>query len=138
LALTGTASITANAYNSASSIDIYNRYAIDKQNGSTRFANLDLNFLGDQAQLCTISILDGNHNVVWHKKAVGAYTINDAFLANGVEGAIDYNKITTKIDSAAETFTFAEQWQVLNADNTVIDTINGSTITYTPAAADRE
>jgi hypothetical protein len=54
--------------------------------------------------------LDGNGNVAWHRKAVGAYDINADFLADGVEGSIDYSKITVKIDSASEVFAFANQW----------------------------
>lgn len=138
LALTGIAYITQNAYNDAQSIDIYDRYAIEQVNGSTRFANLDLNFLGDQAQLCLVSVLDGNENVKWHKKAVGNYEINESFLSSGVEGAIDYSIITHKPDSASEVFTFANQWKIFNKDNDLIATIDSPTISYTPSAEDRE
>lgn len=137
LALTGQAQITENAFNSNQSINIYDRYAIEKVNGSTRFANLDLQFLGSQAQLCSVSVLDGGGNVAWHKKAVGEYVIDDTFLSSGVEGEINYNIITNKADSASEVFTFADQWQIFDGENNLIEIINGSTISYIPSSENR-
>jgi hypothetical protein len=84
-----------------------------------------------------VSVLDGGGNVAWHKKAVGEYIIDDTFLSSGVEGEINYNIITNKADSASEVFTFADQWQIFDGENNLIETINGSTISYIPSSENR-
>ena len=113
LALSGTLRITANAYNGDNSIDLYNKYSV---NPDTNFPNLNLIFEGNNAKLYTVQITDGNGDTVWAKKAQANYIIDSDFLASGPNGALNVAEITYKKNTAAETFSFVEKWQVKDAN----------------------
>lgn len=113
LALSGTLTITKEAYNNNNSMNLYQKYAVDE---ATNFPNLNLIFEGNNAKLYTINITDGNNNIVWTKKAQSNYIIDEDFLSSGPNGAFETAKVTHKENTAAKTFTFSNKWQVKNFD----------------------
>lgn len=124
-ALSGELHITADAYNDSNSINIYNRYAIEP---AYNFPNLNIIFEGAAAQLYDVSIADGNNNITWTKKAQVNTVIDAAFLATGPNGAFNLAQTINKENTAAQTFTFGEKWEVYNADtNELIRIIDRTT-----------
>ena len=120
LALSGILNISNEAYNGNSSLDLYTKYTINEE---TNYPNLDINFEGEDAKLYNISIVDGDNNTIWKKKAKKNYIINSDFLATGPNGAFNLERVITKENTVAETYTFSNNWNVYDADTFELITI---------------
>ena len=119
LALTGNLNITSEAYNGTNSFELYDKYTVNE------YPNLNINFEGNNAKLFNITILDGNNNIVWGKKAKANYTLNAAFFEDSPYGNLDrlINDIIVKASTASQTFTFNDEW-LINDSLTISSTDN--------------
>lgn len=117
-ALTGTLDITANAYDGANALKIYNTYAT-----KDKFGNLEMEFGTSKSTLYTVYIYDGNRNVFWKKKAAPGTVIDTAFLSSGPSGAFD---VTTIYKTATDQYEyeFLNKWEVLDDEGTAMPDIN--------------
>ena len=101
IALTGNITVGADSYNSSDSINIYNKYVDDDV-----YPNLDIDFEGAAADLCLVSILNGDGTVYWKKRIMkGASGYDSSFLEDGPSGAFDEKDIV-KPDTAQNSYTF--------------------------------
>ena len=128
LALTGVLDISEEAYNNSNSQSIYNRYAIEDD---TKFANLDINFLGSNAKMYNVSIVNGDDTEVWRKKAAAADTIDTEFLSSGPLGAFNKDMAINKMKTVSTVYTFSNKWFVYDiATGDKIDEIDGELPLY--------
>lgn len=96
-ALTGNLLIGKNAYTGQHSIDIYNNYVI-------KYPKLNLNFEDEDSKLYTVTIYNGNNEVIWQKKALRNTPLNNDFYSG-----LDYTKVV-KMSTAEFTYTFTGKW----------------------------
>lgn len=110
-ALKGVITITENAYNENDSFDIYNKY-VNKE----MYSNLDLDFEGNNAELCSIVIMNGgNEKEVWRKKILKGEAITEEFLSDGPLGAFTM-AMTEQTPNDLNVFEFNNKWIVYNED----------------------
>ena len=127
LGLTGKLYIKESAYNGENSLGLYTKYNI---NTEFNFPALDIIFEGSNAKLFTVSITDGDNNIVWSKKARKDYIIDSDFLSSSPYGPFNdfVDKITKKDSTAQYTFTFNNRWKVYDTNGNEIDIINSAEI----------
>ena len=115
LALSGTLTITAEAYSGTGSLALYQKYT-----RTDYYPNLDIIFESANSKLYNIEIVDGNDNVQWKSKAQGNYVIDSTLLSSGPLGSFNSvkSKIITKMDTVAKTFTFADSWEIYSTGDT--------------------
>lgn len=124
--LTGILIINSDAYNSDQSLDIYNYYAVDivrtdrDEEGNVlkdyrRFPKLDIQFMGDNAKLYTITILKDNDSVLWTRKLRPGDDVNTTFLENGPNGAFNINDIY-KSPTEYNEYKFDGTWEIYDSD----------------------
>ena len=124
-ALTGKIIVDAGAYDSSESIDIYNKYV-----DNDVYPNLDIDFEGSNADLYSISILNGDGTVYWTKRISQNNNGYDAtFLEDGPNGAFNFQDIV-KPDTADKVYEFQNQWKVYSADGVSYGTIQGQIPIY--------
>lgn len=111
ISLTGSLTIPEDVYNGYNSFDIYSKYA-----KPDIYPNLDINFIGDNAKLYNISILDGNNDVCWTRKIKPGDTLTKDFLSGGPQGDFNLGGIY-KSPSVANEYIFQKTWKVYNASD---------------------
>ena len=120
--LSGTLTIDADVYNSANSIDIYNKYAqIDE------YPNLDIVFEGAAASLPKVSIYNGNDQVCWSRRIVNDSQMNDTFLSSGPNGEFTMTMVQ-KQPSVSAVYTFENKWEVYDKDGKIDEIIGADPI----------
>ena len=128
IALTGNITVGADSYNSSDSIDIYNKYVDDDV-----YPNLDIDFEGAAADLCLVSILNGDGTTYWKKRIMkGSSGYDASFLEDGPNGAFDEDDIV-KPDTAQNSYTFQNKWKVYNNEGIYLGSIDGKTPIYNSA-----
>lgn len=103
-ALTGKLLIGKDAYSNTDSINFYYTY-------STIFPDLDINFEHENSRLCSISIYNGDGQIVWKNKVRKGTTITSDLLATGPYGAYNSSKIQ-KVATMQYTYEFNNKWTV--------------------------
>ena len=124
-ALTGKIIVDAGAYDSSESIDIYNKYV-----DNDVYPNLDIDFEGSNADLYSISILNGDGTVYWTKRiSQNNNGFDETFLEDGPNGAFNFQDIV-KPNTADKVYEFKNQWKVYSADGVNYGTIQGQIPIY--------
>ena len=103
-ALSGMLTIGAEVYSGTDSIDIYDKYY-------KIYPDLNIDFENADSKIFNVSVLNGDGSVLWSRKIRNGNTITEEFLAGGPKGAFDITRVA-KGNTRAETFTFANKWQV--------------------------
>lgn len=125
-ALTGNITIGADSYNLSDSISMYNKYVDDDV-----YPNLDIDFEGADADLCLVSILNGDGTVYWKKRITkGSSGFSAEFLSDGPNGEFKQEDIV-KSDTAQYIYTFQDKWKVYDTNGNHINTITGAIPSYT-------
>lgn len=126
-AVTGSLTITNNAYNGSSSLNIYNYYTFGETNGELNFPSLDINFEGN-SQLFNVNIYNGQGQIIWTKKLTPNTNIDEPFLESGPYG--DFTKIgVSDYHDTANVYRFNNAWTLQVGDNP-IKNISGSIPIY--------
>lgn len=125
-ALTGVLNIAESAYNGNESISIYNEYA-------NVYPNLNINFMGENAKLYTITIKDGDNKMIWTRKLSAGDSVTEEFLQGGPQGDFT-SKSITKSPSPIYRYEFTNIWNVYKESNLdeIVATIEAAVPVYTP------
>lgn len=124
--LTGVLVIDANAYNGDNALDIYNYYAVDviktdkDDQGNIlkeyrRFPKLDIQFEGENAKLYTITVLKNESEILWTRKLRPGDNIDEEFLSNGPNGALNIEDIEKDWTEYYE-YGFVGNWEIYDSD----------------------
>lgn len=105
-ALSGNLTIGTTAYSGSDSIGIYNEYY-------ETYPDLNIDFENESSKIFNVDILNGDGSILWTRKIRNGDSITEEFLNGGPRGAFDISKVA-KGNTRAETFTFANQWQIKN------------------------
>ena len=105
-ALSGDLTIGTTAYSGSESIGIYNEYY-------ETYPDLNIDFENESSKIFNVDILNGDGSILWTRKIRNGDSITEEFLNGGPRGAFDISKVA-KGNTRAETFTFANQWQIKN------------------------
>ena len=114
--LTGKIIVNADAYNENKAIDLYHKYS-----HKDVYPKVDIQFLGDEAKLYNVEVINGQGTVIWNRKIVPNTSISNTFF-EGEEnnyipsfGKLDVDQITK--DSTTDTiYTKKGTWNIYNAD----------------------
>ena len=102
--------------------DTQKEYYIEKL--IAEYPNLDIEFKGNNAQLYTVCIYDGDSNVFWKRKAAPGTIIDAEFLKYGPKGSFHSSSLY-KSKTAEFEYRFLEQWYIKDDNGNPI-TINGN------------
>lgn len=124
--LTGSLTISSDAYNESNALDIYNYYASEVIRTDTdkdgkvikeyrRFPKLDINFEGENAKLYTVTILKDDTNVLWTRKLRPGDAVDEGFLSMGPNGAFNLDNIY-KTSTSYYDYIFSGRWEIYDTD----------------------
>lgn len=90
------------------------------------YPNLDINFSGDNAQLYSVFIYDGDSNLFWQRKALPGDTIDEEFLKYGPKGSFRSTDLYKSKTPEFE-YAFLNQWIVKDdSGNQIGNNINSA------------
>lgn len=121
--LSGLLTISKEAFNNNSSIEIYNKYA--KPNV---YPNLDIIFEGADAKLPKVSIYTGDDTVCWFRRLPVGTTMSPDFLTDGPKGSYSFETMIKKPDSSSHSFIFHNQWNVYDSQGETLKDNDGNDI----------
>lgn len=105
-------------YIETSEYNAQTEYYIEKL--MAEYPNLDINFKGDNAQLYTVYIYDGDGNIFWKRKITPGSTINENFLKYGPKGSFKSSSLY-KSKTAQFEYTFLNKWIIKDDDGNLIE-----------------
>lgn len=115
--LTGKLTITA-ALDSAVAKDIYEYYSLAENVDNVKYPNLEINFTN--ANLRTVTILNGNGKPMWTRKFANGYAqITADDLKVSPYGAFETSKVI-KPSSELYDYVFANKWNIYNGNMELI------------------
>lgn len=113
--LTGKIIVDADAYNKNTSIDLYHKYSRNDV-----YPKVDIQFLGEEAKLYNVEVVNGQGAVIWNRKIVPNASISNTFFMGDENytpsfGRLEVDQITK--DSTTDTiYTKTGTWNIYNAD----------------------
>ena len=110
--LSGNLTISANL-DAAVAQAIYEKYSLGATLADVVYPNLNINF--SNADLFTITVVNGTSETMWERKFVKGYDMTANDLAQSSYGAFNKDKIM-KPSTEYYTYTFAKKWNVYNSD----------------------
>lgn len=118
LSLTGNAVIPNEAYSSIGYLDLYEKYGLYSNEDNT-YSNLNLIFtdLNGDSKLSTLTILNGDDDIVWQRQYVSYSGITNDDLAQSSKGAFDATIAIKKKDSNTQIANFNNRW-IYTVDST--------------------
>lgn len=105
-ALTGTLTITKEAYSGNKSLELYNKY-------NEIFPNLEIIFEAPECALYEVSVLDGNEKVRWKKKFKESTILSAEFFDSSGFGKLEdiiLNIVNSKASTTYNSYNFANIW----------------------------
>lgn len=114
--LSGILTIGAEAYNSTSSDEIYNKYTILREDGKS-YPNLDIVFEGENAKMPLVTIVDQSGKTVWSRRIAHDNSgLTAEFFAAGPNGAFIPFETT---ETQSSVFTFENAYYFNDAEEAV-------------------